>query len=150
MKRRKNPERVLVSRLKGQCESFGILTKARMKLTASQTRGYIIRIGSILAVSIESRRKRCAQSEPESSKRAKYDEGEGVAEKEFQDATQAHQEPSDKVVSAHCSNAVSTRPPPPHELTGERAKAEEETEKCEGSRVAKCLSKSPSAIVRRI
>ena len=93
-----------------------LLTKASMELGTRQASRNVVRISSIFAIGIESRRERCAKREPKSSERAEDNEGECVSKEEFQYPSEAHEKAADEVVSANCSNAVTPCSPPAHEL----------------------------------
>ena len=61
-------------------------TETGVKLWRREPRSYIIRIGSIRAISVKARRERRSQREPKATKAAEDDKGKGVAEEEFEDA----------------------------------------------------------------
>ena len=61
-----------------------IFTETGMELGRGEPRSYVIRITGIRAISVKTRRERRSQREPEPAKAAEDDEGERVAEEEFE------------------------------------------------------------------
>ena len=115
MKRRKKPIHISQSAACGIWGKKG-LTETGVKLRRSEARSYVFRITSIRAIGIKTRRERRSQREPEPAKAAKHDERERIAEEEFENPSQTHQEAADEVICADSGDAVTAGAPPAHEF----------------------------------
>ena len=120
MKRRKKPERVSQSLAFFLGEetggAFSRLTITGVEAFTGEALGDVLRIGRVGSVGVEGGRQGGAEREPEAAEGAEDDKGEGVAEEEFEDAAQTHQEPADEVIGAYRRDASLARAPPAHQL----------------------------------